>query len=246
MKVRFLGTNGWYDSLTGNTTCVLVEAGDQYIILDAGNGLYKIDRYINKNKPVNLFLSHFHLDHIIGLHILNKFNFPQGINIFGPKGLTKVFKLIINRPYSKPVKDIRTEIRLHELSLNKPKFGNVEFKKLKHTVDCFGYRFNLDNKVLVYCTDTGVCKNLIELARDADLLITECSYLPGQTDRSWPHLNPQDCAKLAKKAKAKKLALLHFDASIYLTFKERLWAEKCARNIFKNSKAENDDAVEII
>ena len=246
MKARFLGTNGWYDSATGNTVCVLVETKNRYIILDAGNGLYKIDRYINKNKPINLFLSHFHLDHIIGLHILDKFNFPQGIDIFGPKGLKKVFKLIINRPYSKPVSDIKTKIRLHELGTGKISIDNVEFKRLKHTVDCFGYRFYFDNKALVYCTDTGICKNLYDLAKGADLLITECSYLPGQTDKNWPHLNPESSARIAKKAKVRKLMLLHFDAAFYPTFKERSQAEACAIKIFKNSKAAKDGTVEIV
>ena len=44
MKVLFLGTNGWYDTKTGNTTCILIETKKEYIILDAGNGFYKIDR----------------------------------------------------------------------------------------------------------------------------------------------------------------------------------------------------------
>ncbi len=74
MKITFLGTNGWYDTSTGNTICILVETDKYNIVLDAGNGLYKIDRYISSEKPVYLFLSHFHLDHIIGLHILGKFN----------------------------------------------------------------------------------------------------------------------------------------------------------------------------
>jgi len=53
MKIIFLGTNGWYDTETGNTTCILLEANDYYIILDAGNGLYKADKYIIKeNKPI--------------------------------------------------------------------------------------------------------------------------------------------------------------------------------------------------
>lgn len=241
MKAYFLGTNGWYDSITGNTVCVLVEARDQYIILDAGNGFYKIDRYITEPKPINLFISHFHLDHIIGLHILNKFNFTQGMDIFGPPGLKKVFRLIINSPYSKPISDIQTKIRLHELPVNQGSIGSVEFKKLKHTVYCLGYRFNLEGKILTYCTDTGICRNLFNLAKNSDLLITECSYLSGQTDKSWPHLNPQDGARVAKKAKAKKLALLHFDAAIYPTFQKRLQAERCAKVIFQNTKAVKDN-----
>ena len=70
MKIVFLGTNGWYDSATGNTVCILIETDEASILLDAGNGLYKADRYIGPEKPVNLFISHTHLDHIIGLHLL--------------------------------------------------------------------------------------------------------------------------------------------------------------------------------
>jgi hypothetical protein len=52
VKIIFLGTNGWYDSETGNSICTLIDTQDHYIILDAGNGIYKADRYIKKDKPV--------------------------------------------------------------------------------------------------------------------------------------------------------------------------------------------------
>ncbi|NTW75140.1 MAG: ribonuclease Z, partial [Chlorobiaceae bacterium] len=45
MKVVFLGTNGWYDTPVGNTICILIETGSSIILLDAGSGLYKADRY---------------------------------------------------------------------------------------------------------------------------------------------------------------------------------------------------------
>jgi ribonuclease BN (tRNA processing enzyme) len=73
MNVYFLGTSGWYDSNTGNTICVLVEAEKEYVILDAGNSFHKIDEYITRPKPVRLFTSHYHLDYVIVLHALNKF-----------------------------------------------------------------------------------------------------------------------------------------------------------------------------
>jgi len=81
MKVVFLGTNGWYDSPTGNTISILIETAEQAILLDAGNGIFKADRYIGCDKPVSLIISHTHLDHIIGLHLLNKFKFKQGLNL---------------------------------------------------------------------------------------------------------------------------------------------------------------------
>ena len=75
MNVTFLGTNGWYDTLTGNTCSVLVQSDDWNIIFDAGNGIAKADRYIDQGKPTILFLSHCHLDHLAGLHTLTKFRF---------------------------------------------------------------------------------------------------------------------------------------------------------------------------
>ena len=89
MKIHFLGTNSWYTNSTGNTACVLIDAKDRYIIFDAGNGLYKIDEYIKEDKPISLFISHFHIDHISGLQILLKFDFPQGIDIYVAKGQYK-------------------------------------------------------------------------------------------------------------------------------------------------------------
>ncbi len=90
MRLIFLGTNGWYDTPTGNTLCILLETQKETIILDAGNGLHKIDRYLNPAKPIYLFLSHFHLDHVVGLHILNKFNLSRGMDVYGPPGAKKL------------------------------------------------------------------------------------------------------------------------------------------------------------
>lgn len=241
MKIIFLGTNGWYDTETGNTICILVETKTEYLILDAGNGFYKIDRYIKTKKPIYLFLSHFHLDHIIGLHTLNKFNFSQGIDIYGPKGIKEFFKKIINHPYTMPVKQMKTEIRLNRLNKNTLIPVTVEFKKLLHSSICYGFRFILEDKVVSYCPDTGICRNLFILAKDTDLLIAECSYKSGQQHKGWPHLNPQSAAQVAKDSGVKKLALIHFDASLYLTLRDRKDAEIKAKKIFKNTFATSDN-----
>jgi len=71
MKIVFLGTNGWYTTPTGNTPCILIDSKDQYVVFDAGNGIYKLDKYITEDKPISLFITHFHLDHVSGLHTLS-------------------------------------------------------------------------------------------------------------------------------------------------------------------------------
>jgi ribonuclease BN (tRNA processing enzyme) len=91
LRIITLGTNGWFATSTGRTTCVLIDAPEAYVILDAGTAIQDIDLYINdEDKPIYLFLSHFHMDHICGIHILNKFSFKQGLNIVGQIGLMDI------------------------------------------------------------------------------------------------------------------------------------------------------------
>jgi ribonuclease BN (tRNA processing enzyme) len=242
MKIIFCGTNGWYDTKTGNTICILVETAKEYIILDAGSGLYKIDRYIKTKKPIYLFLSHFHLDHIVGLHILNKFNFSQRIRIYGQPGTKDILRTIINKPFTVPFKELPFNVEIYELSGGSHKIPfSLTCKQLFHSSPCFGYRIETDEKIITYCPDTGVCGNAIELAKEADLFIADCSYAPGQESKEWPHLNPEEASRLAIDSRAKRLVLVHFDASIYHTLKERKLAERQARRIFKNTFAAVDD-----
>jgi len=240
MKVRFLGTNGWYSTGSGNTSCILIETETHYVVLDAGDGIHKLDKHIRTEKPIHLFLSHLHFDHTIGFHAFNKFKFKQSINIYGHSG-TKDGLQIIRRPYTVPFNDLPFRVKIHDLkegSHNKP--FPFACKQLVHSDPSLGYRFELDNHVVAYCTDTGMCNSLIELAHNATLLITECSLLPGQKDPGWPHLDPEDAANTAKQANVKQLVLTHFTASNYKTLKDRCKAEVAAKTIFKNTVCAHD------
>jgi ribonuclease BN (tRNA processing enzyme) len=244
VKVVFLGTNGWYDTNTGNTICTLLRGEEANVILDAGNGFYKIDRHIPQDdpKPVHLLLSHFHFDHIVGLHTLNGFSFPGGLIICGPAGSRAILNQIVNRPFTAPFSDLSYRTILYELPEEQSRLAvKVEARPLLHADLTIGYRITIDGKTVSYCPDTGYCENAVILSRGADLLIAECAYRSGQGSEAWPHLNPETAARIAVEAKAKRLALVHFDAKLYLTLEDRKEAETVARSIFKNSLAAFDD-----
>ena len=242
MEITFLGTNGWYDSDTGNTICILIESDDYYIVLDAGNGISKLDRYYQKQKPVFLLLSHFHLDHIAGLHILAKFSFAKGLVIAGPRGTQKILNTIVNKPFTMPLDDLPYKTEVIELVKEENRLPfEIKFMELVHSSLTLGYRIHLENKTVTYIPDTGFCQNALRLAQNADFLITECAYLPGESSDQWPHLNPQDAANIAKEAGAKQLALVHFDARRYPTTESRKVAQLCAKNIFPNTIATHDE-----
>jgi ribonuclease BN (tRNA processing enzyme) len=241
MKIVFLGTNGWYSTSTGNTPCVLVDSDEYYIIFDAGDGIYKLDQYLIADKPIYLFISHFHLEHIFGFHILSKFRFKQGINVYVQNGSMGILQQIIRHPFTVPLGDLPFNIKINELSEGSHKIPfPVTCKFLFHADPCFGYRINIDGKTIAYCTDTGICDNSLELSKDADILIHECSSKIGQYFNNWPHTNPQEAAQLAIRANVKQLALFHFNASIYKSIEDRKQAEGEARQIFKNTVAACD------
>ncbi len=242
MKIIFLGTNGWYDSPTGNTVCILIETDKASILLDAGNGLYKADRYIGLDKPVHLFISHTHLDHIIGLHILNKFKFKQGLTIHTQPGTATALQTMFSSTYSLPFANLSYPVEIEEFEgLYKNQSFEVQTAKMDHSVPTIGFRISIENKIIAYCPDTGYCDNAVKLAKEADLLIAECAFRPGEESEHWPHLNPETAARIAVEAQAKQLALIHFDAHRYPTMESRQKAQDTAQAIFPNTVATTDE-----
>ncbi|MEJ2745291.1 MAG: MBL fold metallo-hydrolase, partial [bacterium] len=143
-----------------------------------------------------------------------------------------------------PLNGLRYPAVLRELDEGEHRLPfTVTCRPLRHSSLCFGYRIAVDGKTIAYCPDTGYCDAAVDLARDADLCITDCSYAPSQQNDEWPHLNPESAAEIALEAGAKIVALVHFDASIYTTIKAREAAQQSASEVFRNTVAATDDMV---
>jgi len=91
---------------------------------------------------------------------------------------------------------------------------------------------------IVYTGDTRPSKALIKLARNADLLIHDCTFDDelGERAKEDGHSTPKEAAKIAKQAKAKRLILTHVSAR-YKT-PDLLLSQ--ARKIFKNGGVAED------
>ena len=241
MKVIFLGTNGWYDTETGNTICTLVQTERYDILLDAGNGIHRATGLLEGAKPVFLFLSHFHIDHIEGLHILAKFRFREGLTICAPTGGREILGTFINTPFTIPLAALPYPARILEMPEETASLPfSVKALPLRHASLTLGYRFEIDGRIISYCPDTGYCENAVALSLASDLLITECAYKEGQSFEEWPHLNPETAARIACEAGAKRLALTHFDAGVYASLPERKESEAVASAIFTATTAAVD------
>lgn len=87
-------------------------------------------------------------------------------------------------------------------------------------------------KKITFITDTVLCNNCYELAKEADLLISEATYSSKLEDKGEEHnhMTAKQAAQIANKANAKQLILTHFSAR----YKNTQEIEEDARNIFDN------------
>lgn len=235
IKVTVLGSNGWFDDANGLTTSVLVQSGRETILLDAGSGMTRARTFIDFTKPGYLFLTHLHLDHITGLHTLSLFPFDAGLTLVSPLGGKDELLSILRPPFMSPLEKQPYPTRLIEaetLPQNPLPFSAAALP-LQHAVPSTGYRLDIGGKIIAFVLDTAYCENAVDLARDADLLITEAGFLPGQTGASG-HLDPEGAARLSLEANAKRTLLIHFGASAYTDAGMRAAAVDDARAVFPN------------
>ena len=242
LPIHFLGTNGWYSDHKGNTLSTLIQLPQADVILDAGNGLYRAARLLRPGLPCYLFISHFHLDHTSGLHYLMLLR-PVELHICGFVGFRSYFDALVQAPYTIPWQQLPYPVHFHELADGTHGFpwGRVQALPLVHAVRCYGYRLEAEGYALAYCTDTSLCEAGVALARQADMLIAECSLKPGVPDGGWGHMNPTDAATMAMRANARLLMLTHFAAHDYPELADRQAALADAQKTFSATRIARED-----
>jgi len=83
--------------------------------------------------------------------------------------------------------------------------GSVIYKGRK--IELFDVCYVEKGKKVVYSGDTTMCSNLLKLARDADLLVLDCTYFDAMEERN--HLSLEQAIEIAKKTNAKRVILTH-------------------------------------
>lgn len=93
-------------------------------------------------------------------------------------------------------------------------------------------------KKVSFIFDTRICKQCIELAENADLLISESSFEQQHAERAAKvkHLSTKDAANIAIKAKVKKLLITHFSQR----YKNTKTLKKEIKELFPESQVAHD------
>ena len=102
MEIVFLGTSGSIPSRERNLPSILIEYLNQYFLFDCGEGTQRQMRFtdINFMRIDNIFITHLHADHFLGLGgLIQSMDFlerTRTLNIYGPRGMERTMEHMLS------------------------------------------------------------------------------------------------------------------------------------------------------
>lgn len=236
MKITVLGNNGPYPAPGGACSSYLIETGNTKILADAGSGsLSNLMKIMDPADLDGIFLTHLHWDHITDISVLYYYlhvSYLKGRNIkpislYLPETPKANFETIsgFNMFKTHILKDSQT-IFIKDME--------VATAAMTHPVETYALGFSSESKSIVYSGDTTYNNRLPIFADGCDILITDSAFLDNQLKETSPHMSAAQSARVALKAKVKRLLLSH---QVPGTEKKSYTME--AKLIFKNVEATN-------
>lgn len=212
MKLTILGCGRFQITSRYNSTGNLISTGQVNILVDFGRGcLHALTQLGKQVSDIDaICISHTHPDHVADLLAFFQIFFITCPNkplvMIGPSGIQQWFTTIA----SLVGEQLPTKITIKEEPTQAITIGDVTVTtaQMTHNVPDIAFRFEQAGHSIVYSGDTGMNDQIITLAQATDLLLLECSNVPGQI--SAHHLNPEQCLDIARRADARQLLLTHY------------------------------------
>jgi ribonuclease Z len=211
MRLSILGTAGYHPNERRQTSCYMLPA--QGFVLDAGTGFFRVrDRL--RTPRLHIFLTHVHLDHVVGLTFLLdvlRDKPVEGVTVYALPEHLEVVRQQLFGSLLFPV-----EFR-YQAQAARPEFEvegvRVRTWPVDHGTPCLAYRFDWPDKSLAYVTDTRCSETYAEFIRGVDLLVHECNFPDRFRELAWQtgHSVVSDVLRLARRAGVRRLCLTHFD-----------------------------------
>jgi CheY-like chemotaxis protein/phosphoribosyl 1,2-cyclic phosphodiesterase len=227
----------------GNTSCLEIATNETHVIIDAGSGIRDLGDQIALGgpRPIHLFITHTHWDHIQGFPFFTPLYLPgfevqiYGASTFG-KDLKSVFRGQLDRDYF-PVQfeDMQARVEFHSLPAEPVMIGDLKitWEFTQHPAATVGYKVEVGGKTVALVSDNEFLQGYLgspnQVALDdpallsyqkmvaflsgVDLLIHEAQYTNAEYPRKvgWGHSSLSNACLLACLTKAKRWIVTHHD-----------------------------------
>lgn len=230
-----------YMEYGGNTSCISVKAGKQYIVFDAGTGILELGRKLKEERKqgnsseridIHIFISHLHFDHIIALPMfLPMVSAFSNIRVYGksewnehPSLEEALMKLVGTPGWPVSIRQLDADLTFFDLepgSLIFPEKENhlaVRTYKANHPGGGILYSVEYKGKKVGYGLDHELenLKTDLEyqkMARDCDFLIFDGTYAKEDypSVKGYGHSYWQLASSVADLCSVKKVGISHYD-----------------------------------
>ena len=231
MRVTVLGKSPSWQDAGGACSGYLITAGDDALLLDCGNGVFSKLRLHRDYVDVDaVLISHLHADHFLDLvpyaYALTYAPRQQPVpverwpgtddparpHLHLPEGGTGTLRRIvgswgpddlIDNAFRIAEYDARSTVRVGELE--------ARFHPVPHFTETFAVNLTAASGGgrLTFGADCRPGPEIVEAARDTDLLIVEATLPRPERTGERGHLTPFEAGEHAKRAGAKRVVLTH-------------------------------------
>ena len=193
---------------------------DRPILLDFGPRTLSnlLNTGVDRHTIQYLLFTHYHADHFSDFltfffdaicHSMFS-DVRPALNIYGPPGTKRLFRTMFRTLPN--FQDAPFRVTLKEVHDRPFSIGQTQITPLPMTHSdqqiCLGYRVDYQGQSAAFSGDAMASTNLVSLCQNVDLAILDCSFSSHKPGGS--HMHAEECGKVAKKAKIKKLVLSHF------------------------------------
>jgi ribonuclease BN (tRNA processing enzyme) len=215
VELIVLGSSGTWPG-PGKANCGYLVRHDGFNLwVDAGSGTFaNLQRHIEIDQISAILVSHGHADHFVDT--VSAFYARHygglgtpGLPFFSPPDFVEEACLLVSESGLDVMRQAFSFTNVVAGSTFQVGPFDVSVFQMEHIgVQAVGFRIEAGGVVLAYTGDTGPTPAAVELARDADLLLSEATYQ--EASNKFPfHMSAGQAGELATAAGAKRLLLTH-------------------------------------
>ena len=249
MELTILGCHSATPRQNFHTSSQLLNFKNHLFMIDCGEvtQIRLREEKISFSRIKHIFISHLHGDHFYGLiGLISSFRLlgrKNSLNIYGPNGIKHLITSLLKASNSwtnyplifNELSSLESEI------IYEDDIVSVITIPLNHRIYTNGFLFKSNGKekrIYAFCSDTKYDESIIDLIKFSDLLYHDSTFLDIDENlaKKTKHSTSIEAAKIAKKARVKKLILGHYSSR----YKKKTEFLKEAKSVFKNSFLSED------
>jgi ribonuclease BN (tRNA processing enzyme) len=230
LKITVLGKSPSWQDAGGACSGYLLETDETKVLLDCGNGVFgKLRERIDYTELDGVIISHLHADHFLDLvpyayaliyapkqqpvpvHTWPGTDEPARPRLVAPPGAEETFRRVVGAWGNDDLIDSAFRIAEYEGG-DRVEIGDIwaTFHPVPHFVETFAVRIGSEGEgEIIYSADTRPGGEIVEAARDADLLIIEATLPRPERTGVRGHLTPEEAGEHARQAGVKRVVITH-------------------------------------